>query len=245
MLKGFHQLLGSMRTLIMRVPNLEKILMSDKLNDTSFTRDVLNRFEVYCEHAFLKKALISNTRHQVVVKKDIKTLQLLGYHLRTLLHRNDALGMASSIETRFPFLDHELVRFAVNLPYKYKIRYTYKAAMEKKHPFIAGKWILRKVADRYLPPTLSQRSKKGFPTDAFERMDINPRQFEKSFISEMLELTHDEVWCLNERATKQDRLRLMLLDVWGRINILREDLEHITQNLRNNITLQRSNTVHH
>ena len=47
--------------------------------------------------------------------RNVRTADLLGYHLRMLLHRNDCLGMAASIEARFPFLDEELVTLAVNL----------------------------------------------------------------------------------------------------------------------------------
>jgi asparagine synthetase B (glutamine-hydrolysing) len=40
------------------------------------------------------------------------------------------MGMAASIEARFPFLDGQLVEAAINLPYKYKI-----ADSKKKRAF--------------------------------------------------------------------------------------------------------------
>ena len=39
------------------------------------------------------------------------------YDLGRLLHRNDTMGMAASIESRFPFLDSAFVRLAVNMPH--------------------------------------------------------------------------------------------------------------------------------
>jgi len=47
--------------------------------------------------------------------KEMTCLDQMSYLLRTLLHRNDCLGMAASIESRFPFLDSRLVKLAVNI----------------------------------------------------------------------------------------------------------------------------------
>ena len=44
---------------------------------------------------------------------------------------------------------------------------------EKSHPLLRDKWIVRKLADRYIPKKLSRRKKLGFPTTALERMNIS------------------------------------------------------------------------
>jgi len=67
-----------------------------------------------------------------------------------LLMRVDKLTMAHSIEARVPFLDHDLVEFAMRLPASYKLRNG------------VGKSILKKVADRYLEPEIVHRKKQGF-----------------------------------------------------------------------------------
>ena len=79
--------------------------------------------------------------------------------------------MAASIEASFPFLDTQLVRFAVNLPYAYKVRF-HPFARNKEHACFVDKWIVRRVADRYLPKSLSRRRKIGFPASAYQRMKI-------------------------------------------------------------------------
>ena len=43
--------------------------------------------------------------------------------LVNLLHYGDALSMANSIESRFPFVDYRLVEFVFTLPWEYKINY--------------------------------------------------------------------------------------------------------------------------
>ena len=94
-----------------------------------------------------------------VPEGNIRCVEYLGYHLQTLLHRNDCLGMEASIESRFPFLDLDVVATAVNTPYRYKMRYS-PFVLEKAHPFMRDKWVVREVANRYLPRELS----RGCPT---------------------------------------------------------------------------------
>jgi len=67
-----------------------------------------------------------------------------------LLMRVDKLTMAHSIEARVPFLDHDVVEFAMRLPLSYKLRDG------------VGKWILKKVAEPYVDYELVHRRKQGF-----------------------------------------------------------------------------------
>ncbi|MEM7262970.1 MAG: asparagine synthase C-terminal domain-containing protein [Planctomycetota bacterium] len=67
-----------------------------------------------------------------------------------MLMRNDKMSMASSIEGRVPFLDHELVEFSFRLPRKHKIRR------------LTGKYLMRKLAERVLPKDTANRKKMPF-----------------------------------------------------------------------------------
>lgn len=67
-----------------------------------------------------------------------------------LLMRVDKMTMAHSIEARVPFLDHELVEFAMKLPLSYKINNG------------IGKYILKQVAEPYVDHDLLYRKKQGF-----------------------------------------------------------------------------------
>lgn len=67
-----------------------------------------------------------------------------------MLLRQDKTGMAHAIEGRVPFLDHELVEFAQRLPPRLKLRR------------LAGKYILRRYAQRLLPRQVTQRRKMPF-----------------------------------------------------------------------------------
>jgi asparagine synthase (glutamine-hydrolysing) len=68
-----------------------------------------------------------------------------------LLMRVDKMTMATSVESRVPFLDHELVEFALALPPEMKVRDG------------VGKYLLKKaVAGSILPEHIVYRPKQGF-----------------------------------------------------------------------------------
>ena len=69
-----------------------------------------------------------------------------------LLMRLDKIAMASSVEGREPFLDHELVQFALALP------------PHMKYHRGRGKRVLRDAIREDLPPEVVERPKQGFGT---------------------------------------------------------------------------------
>ncbi len=77
-------------------------------------------------------------------------MEVINYIGNHHVYRNDQFTMKWSIESRFPYLDHELVEAAFRIPDKYKIA-------DKQ-----GKHILRKIAKKYIHPNCISAPKKGF-----------------------------------------------------------------------------------
>lgn len=89
-----------------------------------------------------------------------------------LLLVEDKLSMAHSLETRVPFLDNDLVNFAVRLPPRHKvgsldsIRSVDENAAGKRQRWeletSEGKAVLRRAMAQIIPPEVASRTKQGF-----------------------------------------------------------------------------------
>ncbi len=203
-------------------------------NDIS--KEFGNRFTRLLEYDE-KASFMQSTVGKTLNNRDIMTLYKFGDHIRTLLHRNDSLGMAHSIEARFPFLDSQHVKTAVNMPRQYKVRCSPFYRQTSEHLFFKDKWVLRKVADRYLPKSLSQQRKRGFPANAYSRMEINPKFFEHSCVRDFLGLNLKQLGFLLSRADHSLRSRLIHLEVWMRVCLRETPIDKTKSHLFDHITI--------
>jgi asparagine synthase (glutamine-hydrolysing) len=147
---------------------------------------------------------------QRLLYTDIKT------YLVELLMKQDNMSMATSIESRVPFLDHVLVEWAMRVPARIQIHGT------------TGKYILKKAMEDLLPRSIIYRPKLGFPTpwsgwlagpqlDVIERLLLEPRSmnrgyFKRASVEKLFREHHakyrdhyDRIW------------RLLNLELWHRV----------------------------
>jgi asparagine synthase (glutamine-hydrolysing) len=80
------------------------------------------------------------------------------------LVKMDIAAMHCSLEARTPLVDHELIELCASLP------------PSIKHNPSTGKYLLKKLAEKYLPQELIYRQKQGFaiPVDAWLRGPLEP-----------------------------------------------------------------------
>jgi asparagine synthase (glutamine-hydrolysing) len=71
-------------------------------------------------------------------------------YLEELLAKQDQMSMATSIESRVPFLDHHLIEWAAQLPPHVKLDGT------------TGKALVKRAAERVLPRSITHAPKRGF-----------------------------------------------------------------------------------
>lgn len=101
--------------------------------------------------------------------------QSLYFEIRTFLHGlfvvEDKLSMAHSLESRVPFMDNDLVDFAMRVPARYKLKSLHsQRRINENDPQFAksmeqtteGKHILRKALSPYMPDQFTNGAKQGF-----------------------------------------------------------------------------------
>jgi asparagine synthase (glutamine-hydrolysing) len=81
---------------------------------------------------------------------DVMYCDALSYLPDDILCKVDRAAMAVGLETRVPFLDHEVAEVAARIPLSMKVRKG------------RGKFILRKLLHRHVPAQLVDRPKNGF-----------------------------------------------------------------------------------
>lgn len=102
----------------------------------------------------------------------------LYFEAKTFLHGlfivEDKMSMAHSLESRVPFLDNDLVDFALQLPASYKLQHLDQTAQTlmkeneigKRQRYDQcygdGKWVLRETMRQWVPPDTITRAKQGF-----------------------------------------------------------------------------------
>lgn len=101
--------------------------------------------------ANLTEPYYATTRSQDVQRR-MQYLDLKTWLVDDLLIKADRMTMGASLELRVPFLDYRLLEFSARLPPGMRIK--------RGQP----KYLMKKVAERYLPKDIIYRKKRGFPT---------------------------------------------------------------------------------
>ena len=143
-----------MRTFLVLSPELESIYFDNfavfpaPMQHRMFTREARERIGKIDPYVELRR-LLDRTKDLSLLDgllyADIKT------YLHELLMKQDQMSMATSVESRVPFLDHKLVEFTARMPDTMKLRGG------------TTKYVLRESMKGVLPEKILSRPKMGFP----------------------------------------------------------------------------------
>ena len=95
-------------------------------------------------------------------------------HLAGLLlnHKGDRVAMANSVETRYPFLDEDVIRLLARVHPRWKLK-----------GLSQNKYLLRRAAERYLPPEIAWRPKHMFRAPFAASLFNTPPNFVRDLMS--------------------------------------------------------------
>ena len=143
-----------MRTFLVLPTSLESIyfdnfaVFSAPMQQHMFTRETNERIRSIDPYAELRRLVAKTSDLSLLdglLYADMKT------YLHELLMKQDQMSMATSVESRVPFLDHKLVEFTAKMPDRMKLRGG------------TTKYVLRASMKGVLPEKILSRSKMGFP----------------------------------------------------------------------------------
>ena len=115
-----------------------------------FSADVRERLEQWDPYGAIAQTLPKEIGQWAPMSRDqyVEAHTLMSGYL--LCSQGDRVAMASSIEGRFPFLDHRLIEFANRLPPKFKMK------------GLTEKYLLKKSMTGLLPESIRSRTKQPY-----------------------------------------------------------------------------------
>ncbi|MEO0546171.1 MAG: asparagine synthase (glutamine-hydrolyzing) [Pseudomonadota bacterium] len=144
-----------------------------------------------------------------------------GHHMQNLLHQKDRMSMASSVELRVPFLENDVIDFALHQPPRMRFRKQ------------TGKWALKQVAARHLPHKNVFAEKRGFPI-SHDFHAGTEALIADGPLRDLMEWSDQECAIRMERATFFPLFRFQLLcsDIFLRLFVANQTPDQVAGRLR-------------
>lgn len=134
-----------------------------RMNKALFANDVQKEIEDYDPNEYLIQLLESIPEEKSELNKML-FLEMKTFLVDHNLNYTDKMSMSAGVEARVPYLDLDLVNFACHLHPDLKLK------------GVTTKYLLKKVAERYLPNEVIYRPKTGFgvPLREWIQNDLKP-----------------------------------------------------------------------
>jgi asparagine synthase (glutamine-hydrolysing) len=150
-------------------------LVPDEEKQFLFTQNVLKNVDLTEPRKIFERVFLFNSKLKYDSPEDHINNSLY-FEIKTFLNGllivGDRLSMANGLEERYPFLDNDLVDFAMRIPVKHKLgnldrmikldeNTTNKKLLAYKE-YDDGKNVLRKAMSEIIPKVIIDRKKQGF-----------------------------------------------------------------------------------
>ena len=164
----------------------------------------------------LRKQLPFEIENDLVSK--MMAYDSLNYLPNDILTKVDRAAMATSLETRAPFLDHRVIELSWRLNNRFKIN-------NNKNFSKSNKWVLRQILYKYVPAEMIERPKAGFAIPIAKWLRGSLKQWTNDLISkEMIkksgyfnEETVDMLWqdhLSNKRDNSSKLWPIIMMQSW-------------------------------
>jgi asparagine synthase (glutamine-hydrolysing) len=194
-----------------------------RLHETLFTPEVydsVKQIDPYARNIELLSSRDPAQRLDQLLYLDQKT------YLLELLMKQDNMSMATSIESRVPFLDHKFVEFASRVPDQYKVQGR------------RGKYLVKRAMQGLVPDSVIKREKMGFPVpfaqwlrsefrDRVSNVLVHDRTRTRGIFRQD---TIEQMWSDHQSGRRDfsDPLWIMLnFELWARIFLDGESCEDV------------------
>ena len=150
-------------------------LVPQEEKEQLFTQDVINAIDLDAPRKVFERVFTFNDKLKYDTPQDHINNSLY-FEIKTFLPAlflvGDKLSMAHGLEERFPFMDNDLVDFAMKVPVEHKLGNLEKemkridenteSKKQKYQEYDDGKNVLRKAMESYIPQRVIERKKQGF-----------------------------------------------------------------------------------
>ncbi len=127
-------------------------------------------------------------------------------NLQAVLHRNDRISMAASIESRPPFLENQMINLGMHFPARLKYHKD------------SCKWVVKALGDKKLPRDIVHATKLHFPLamDAFQ--DVSS-YIEGGIVPQLFKWGREETKNVLGKMSKfsQVTYNVLCIEVWARM----------------------------
>jgi asparagine synthase (glutamine-hydrolysing) len=133
-----------------------------------------------------------------------------------------------SIESRFPFLDEDVLKFGLNLPYRFKIART-NQFYNWKHPFHMDKAVARNYGKQLLPAALANKVKFGFGVQGHSKAElkIDKNFFQNGFWQQATGMSNSVLHQMYKDCDPKLLAKLSSVEIWGSLAVNKQSKDQV------------------